>query len=392
MSNESLLYWLWLSSAVSLRQRSRAALLEHFGSPDEIYEAKASAYTDVQGVYRADAELLKSKSLDDAKKILELCDNRGTDIVCYDDEQYPERLRQIYSPPAVLYVKGKLPAVDELPVVSVIGTRKASPYGIKMGRSIAFEIGSFGGTVVSLLTEGVDAAAAEGVLLSGGKCIAVLGTSHDSHRSSFDVDITSNGAIISEYPPETHTVRSFFRERNRIASGLSLGVVVVEAPEKSGTKYFVDEALEQGKDVFAVPGNADSKNSEGTLNLLKLGAKPVASGWDVLSEYEDSYPEIIVRKEVSIPFGEIPKEKPAPPVKENIDKEENGGYIDWTEKLKGLSEDQRAIALAVRDGAASTDEIIIATGLGAARVLSQMTILEIKGIIAKDAARHIVIK
>ena len=394
MSNDSLLYWLWLSSAVTMRQRSRAALLDTFGSPQKIYHAGPTGFSAVQGVFPKDAELLESKTLDDAKRILEQCDNRGIDIICPDDEDYPERLKNIYSPPAVLYVKGKLPDIDSIPVVSVIGTRKASPYGIKMGRKIAFEIGSCGGTVVSLLTAGVDSAAAEGALLSGGKCIAVIGTSHDVHKSRFDQDITANGAIVSEYPPMSGSNRSFFRERNRIAAGISLGVVVVEAPEKSGTKFFVDDALDQGKDIFAVPGNADSANSEGTLSLLKLGARPVARGWDVMCEYETLFPETVIMNETQLPFAEAPKNKPAvgPAGSGVVDKAKNVDYIDWTEKLKDLTEEQKAIVIAVREGAICTDDIISKTGLGAARVLAQMTLLEIKGILGKDAARHIVLK
>lgn len=392
--NDSLLYWLWLSSAVTLRQRSRAALLEAFGSPEDVFRAASKGISGVQGVYVKDAELLESKTLRDAERILEQCDNSGIEVICPYDERYPVRLKQIYSPPSVLYVKGSLPNVDSHPVVSVIGTRKASPYGIKMGRNIAFEIGCCGGTVVSLLTAGVDAAAAEGALLSGGGCIAVLGTSHDRHSSSFDEDIVSNGALVSEYPPGTGTNRTFFRERNRIAAGLSLGVVVVEAPEKSGTRYFVDDALEQGKDIFAVPGNADSANSEGTLNLLKLGARPVASGWDVLGEYEGSFPELVHKSDRPFPvrIPEKAKTEATSEKRENLDKDRNVNYIDWTEKLRGLNEDQKAIALSVRDGASSTDEIINSTGIGAARVLAQMTILEIKGILGRDAAKRIIIK
>ena len=147
-----------------------------------------------------------------------------------------------------------------------------------------------GGTVLSLLTTGIDEASAKGALLSGRPCIGVLGTSHERFRSVFREELRKNGALVSEYPPGRETARHFFRERNRIAAGLSVGVVVIEAPEHSGTRLFVQDAVEQGKDIFAVPGNADAENAAGTLSLLKEGAKLVTCGEEVLEEYELRFP------------------------------------------------------------------------------------------------------
>ena len=301
----------------------------------------------------------------------------------------------------VLYVKGRLPDVDGVPSAAVIGTRRATPYGLKMGRDIAFGIAKCGGIVVSGLTEGVDRAAARGCLLAGGTCIGVLGTCHGV-EGELSRDVTASGALVSEYPPGTPPLKRFFRERNRISSGLSHAVCVVEAPEKSGCQLFVQEALEQGREIFAVPGNADAVNSAGTIALLKQGARPAVCGWDVMEDFADVYPEHIHRPgDMILPDGaaeaaEKPAERAAAveserpeTTKKEIDKENAAGYIDWKEQLAGLNAEQLQIISAIGRGETHIDDIIETTNLSAAKVLSQLTILEIKGYVRRAAGRRI---
>lgn len=391
-------YWLWLSSQTRLSPRARAAIAEYYGDAEAAFNSPAGDFSRVPGVGRLEAQLLEQRDMSRVDPILAACHAQGIDIVTLQDAAYPARLRNIFAPPVVLYVKGSLKGLDEEAAVAVIGTRKASPYGLKMGRNLAWEIARSGGTVVSLLTEGIDEAAARGALLAGGRCIGVLGCAHREREGSLAMDVIRSGALVSEYPPGTPTQRSFFRDRNRIAAGLSVAVTVVEAPEGSGALLFAAEALEQGREIFAVPGNADAPNSAGTIELIKQGAKPATCGWDVLEEFAALYPEKLrAERAARAPEREMPEppQSSCPEVerardgKKEIDKEKGKGYIDLREQLSGLSEEQLEIVKAISGGSQHIDDIIEATGYTAAKVLSQLTLLEIKGYVKRSAGKRI---
>lgn len=283
-------YWLWLSDA-PVSTRAKAALIRRYGDAETAYFAPAGEFASVEHVTPAEAAILERRDLSRTDAISRACLEQNISIVTLQDAAYPKRLKSIYDPPVVLYVRGKLPVVDDNALVAVIGTRKASSYGLKMAQRLAFEISKCGGIVVSGLTAGIDAQAAKGAMLAGAACVAVLGSSHEQSNSRITQDVELSGAVISEYAPGTIGRKSFFRDRNRIGAGLSVATVVVEAPEKSGALLFAQEAAEQGREVFAVPGNADSLNSAGTIALLKSGAKPVIEGWDVLCEFVSRFPD-----------------------------------------------------------------------------------------------------
>ena len=394
-------YWVWLSGVTNASAKARALLVEHYGDAEQAFLAPPGEFARIPGISKAEAAAFEARDLRRADEILDLCRAEGIRILSMQDADYPVRLRSIYAPPTVLYVKGRLPEVDSTPSVAVIGTRKATPYGLKMGKNLAFEIAKAGGIVVSGLTEGVDRAAARGCLLAGGVCIGVLGTAH-GRESDLGRDVIAAGALVTEIPPGTEPIKSFFRERNRIASGLSHAVCVVEAPEGSGALLFAAEALEQGREIFAVPGNADAANSVGTLALLKQGARPAATGWDILADFREIYPDKLRQpgpesapppeKEAaaqSAPLPEAPGEKRADPSKKEIDKGKAAGYIDLRDQLAGLSEEQLRIISAIDRGETHIDDIIETTGLSTAKVLSQLTILEIRGYIRRSAGRRI---
>ena len=279
-------YWVWLSSLTELSAVSRARLLQRYGDAETVFFLPKGELLHDGVLGAAEVKEAEKRDLSAADRILGACDSQGLQILTQQDAAYPNRLKYISAPPAVLYVKGRLPLIDEEAAIAVIGTRRASPYGIKMARDIAGEIVQCGGLVISGLTAGIDAMAARGALLAGGSCIGVLGTSHDREKSELAADVASYGALVSEYPPFSPAYKHFFRDRNRVAAGLSVGVVVVEAPERSGARLFANEANEQGRMIFAVPGNADAPNSVGTLAMMQDGAKPVAHGWDVMCEFE----------------------------------------------------------------------------------------------------------
>lgn len=391
----ALSYWIWLSNA-ELSVRTKAALMEHYGDAETAFFAPAGEFAHIEGVSRADAAILERRDMSDTARIIEECQAQGLSVISYQDSAYPSRLRNIYAPPPVLYIKGRLPAVDDNAVIAVVGTRKATPYGLKMARTIAGEIVRCGGIVISGLTHGIDAAAAEGALNAGGICVGVLGTAHQDDAGVLYAGVAERGAVISEYAPGSPAQRSFFRDRNRITAGLSVGAVAVEAPEKSGTRLFVAEAAAQGKEIFAVPGNADAKMSAGTIDMLKDGAKPVTCGWDVVSEFEYLFPGKLRKAPAS--RGEMRRIEAesvenAPVLqketKKVIDKENGRRYIDLKDQLRDLSETQLKIITAVDNGGTHIDDIIETTGLGTATVLAQLTVLEIKGYIRREAGRRI---
>lgn len=388
-------YWLWLSSA-ELSLRAKAALLERFGDAETAFSAPTGAFLETPGLSKQEAELLERRDLSRVREIAAACAQQELRIVTMQDAAYPARLRYIFAPPVVLYVKGELPPMDSSVAIAVVGTRRASVYGRKMARDLAYQMAASGAVILSGLTAGIDAEAAWGALAAGGTCIGVLGTPHEAERGQLAETVAARGALISEYAPGTRPQRSFFRERNRITAGLSLGVLAVEAPEKSGTRLFVEEAAAQGKEIFAVPGNADAESSAGTLAMLKDGAKLATCGWDVLSEFEPLYPGAL-RKSGVIHAPEEPAPKPVPvgekaapaekKPKAALDKPRAGGYIDLKQQLSELSEDQLRIIAAMDAGPLHVDDIVERSQLPIAKVLAQLTMLELKGYVGRLPGR-----
>ncbi len=384
----SLAYWIWLSAA-SVSPKAKAALILHFGDAEKAYLSPKGAFSSVPGVTPLEAERLEQRDLSRVSAILGACEKQGLRILTYQDAAYPARLRNIFAPPVVLYVKGKLPELDREAAIAVIGTRKASVYGLNMSRNMAYQICRCGGTVVSLLTHGIDAEAARGALLAEGSCVGVLGTPHEEEHSRLAGELSVRGCLLSEYPPGRHSQRQFFRERNRIAAGLSVALVVVEAPEHSGTRLFAQEALEQGKEIFAIPGNVNAENSAGTLSMLKEGANLATCGWDVLQDFQILFPgKLRDAGNDPVPFtGSKPAPEPvpeAPKEEKGVDKPETQGYIDLRNQLSDLPEDQLAIISAIDPTGTHVDDIILRTGLPTASVLRHLTILTIKNYVKRN--------
>ncbi len=393
MPVDSLIYWIWLS-LLNLSPRAVTAVLQHCGDAERAYAEESDAFHGLRGITAREAEALENRDLTAAEFSLRRCREQKLRILPLTDPAYPERLKQIAEPPAALYIQGEFPELDKAPVLAVIGTRRASAYGLRMSRELAFQIASGGATVLSLLTPGADEAAAAGMIQAGTPCIGVLGTAHEACRWPLMRQVVGNGAVVSEYPPGKEQFRHFFRERNRLAAGLSDGVVVVEAPEKSGTRLFVTEAAEQGKDVFAVPGNADSETAAGTLNLLKEGAKLVTCGTDVLEEYVLRFPEL----KNNLNRENSSDHKKTVPVSGEPDGTYNSGNVsavsaasapeDLRNQLQNLSADQLALIAAISPPATHVDDIVERSGLPVAKVLAQLTVLEIKGFVKREPGRN----
>ena len=386
-------YWLWLANLPKLNNQMKLALLEHFGEPDKIYYGEKEEYFLVPGMNRTAAEILENKDLERADRILGDCDRLGLRIITMRDVEYPDRLRNIYDPPLLLYVQGRMPRFDEEVAVAMVGTRRASPYAMEMGEKLAFQMAGLGAVIVSGLAAGGDAAAHRGALRAGGFTAAVIGGGHDilyprENRRLYE-DIGARGVILSEYPPGTEHMGRHFPVRNRIISGLSLGVVVTEAPEQSGALITASRALDQGRDVFVLPGQAGDWHCAGSNRLLRDGAGPAMDAWDVLGHYAERFPHKLRQLRVEEPrrFGGAPAQ---PPQKERPAAEPPAPALPVLrlDDDHGLTDDQLRIVKALRGRTVQVDELIDETQIPARRVLSAMTMLTLDKIVTQESGKR----
>ncbi len=277
----------YLLACAQLGARAVLRLLEVFQRPGAIFAATPAAWS-AQAKLSASgcARLVEAANRNVADELARL-QRLGIRVIDLYHADYPARLRTISDAPAVLFVKGTLLPADQQ-AMAIVGSRRASPYGRHVAAELAAGLAGRGFTVVSGMALGADAAAHEGCLRAGGRTIAVLGSGLDivyppEHVALYE-RIAAAGAVISEYPPGTPPARTNFPVRNRLISGLALGVVVVEAPEKSGALITATHALEQGREVFAVPGSVNSSQNRGAHQLLRDGARLVESVEDILEE------------------------------------------------------------------------------------------------------------
>lgn len=288
MSND--IYWLWLSRIKKLGSIKTQKLLEKYKTPEKIWNCKKQDLLQIEQIGEETAnEILKEeyrKNLDKYKKYM---DQNQIKLISIHDKNYPQKLKNIYDKPIVLYIKGNEKILNEFSM-AIIGCRENTKYGETVAKQIASELASKNITTISGLARGIDSISQQETVNKKGKTIAVLGNGLDTiypteNKKLAQSIIENGGAIISEYIIGTKIEKMNFPARNRIISGLSDGIIVVEAKKKSGTMITVDFALEQGKNVFAVPGNIINKNSEGTNDLIKQGAKLITSVEDILEEY-----------------------------------------------------------------------------------------------------------
>ncbi len=391
-------HWIWLTNRPGIGVHGRAALLRLFGTAEQIYRMKESEYLAAEGFDRRWLEGLLDKSLDEAEKILTQCDNKEIRLLTYADPAYPNRLKNIVDPPALLYYRGTLPDIDREAVIAVVGSRRCSAYGLLHAKQFSKLIASSGGIVVSDGARGIDSMALSGALDSEMPVLCVLGCGVDvvyppENRGLFR-QIESHGCILSEFKPGTRPDRGNFPVRNRILSGLALGVLVVEAPEKSGALITANQALEQGRDIFAIPGNIGVKSCEGSNRLIRDGAIVVENGWEVLREYRHLFPDKLsdgrsreaMERSFMARFG-----RPAPvytPVvleepKKVIDNSEAAKYSDEKEQPQ-LAGDEAAVYAVLSAEPTLADDIVAQTKLPAQKVAAALTMLQIKKLAVKQ--------
>lgn len=292
------LSWIWLSLACGPASRTAVQLLCAFGSPEKIYRAPREKLLAAVGERaRATVSRLENKDLSEASAVLRRSDEAGVTILTPDDARYPRTLYALRDAPIVLYCAGRLPDLDSLCCCAVVGTRKMSEYGRRMAFDIGRGLGAGGAVLVSGLALGVDGMAMAGALSAGGVTVGVLGCGIDivyppEHRDLWE-RVLENGAVLTEYPPGTPPAGANFPKRNRIISGLSQAVTVVEGDSRSGALITARHALYQGRDLYAVPGQIGESGAEGPNALIKSGARAVTSAVDILAAYEFLYPHSI---------------------------------------------------------------------------------------------------
>ena len=379
-------YWVWLSELKGLRNQTRLALLRRFGDPESIFYADADELLLSDGVERSQLKLLENHDLAPADRILADCQRLDIQLLTLSDAAYPGRLKNIYDPPALLYCKGRLPLLDDLLCVAVVGTRDCTPYGVACAEKLGFGLASGGAAVVSGLAKGIDAAAIRGALRAGGVTVGVVGNGLDVYypyesRYLYE-DVASAGILLSEYPPGTEPASGHFPVRNRIISGLSLAALVVEAPEKSGALITAATALEQGRDVFAVPGPIDAPASVGCNCLIRDGAGLVSDASDILREYEGRF--VLNLKEsreqpetLGYQARTAPEPKPVAPT------------LSLQHSDAELTDDQIAVLKALSDTEPmQVDDLTELVEIPTRRVLSALTVLEIDQYVAQHPGKR----
>lgn len=403
-----LIHWIWLAHRPSLNDRQRLRVLETYGGDAEaVFFAKESDFAALEELSPEEILALGDKNLTEAQEILRKCEDKHIRLCSFDQPEYPERLRQIPDPPVLLYYKGTLPDTAAAPVIAAVGTRKASAYGQTVAQRLGFQIAQCGGILVSGLAQGIDGRAMQGALMGGGQVIGVLGCGADlvyprQNRGLFE-EVAKSGCLLTEYPPETPPLGWHFPRRNRIISGLSNGVVVIEAPERSGSLITARQAAEQGRDVFVVPGNVDVDSFVGSNALLRDGAIPVRNGWDVLAEYQALYPHMRRRPEQEEAAMELPQvaQKPLEPKAKSASKKkksekalgsgEKSAYNQENKPLPQLSDEEQSIVELLTQPVL-VDEIIEQVQLPAARVLALLTVLQIKGVVRQLPGKRVALK
>jgi DNA processing protein len=303
--------WVELNMTPGIGPRAAAKLLERFGAADAVYGATRSELEHLRLPPEAVDSIIARDLQSTAEAEIDAVKRLGGDILILDDGVYPASLREIYDPPIVLYVKGAWSECLDQPCIGVVGSRRCSTYGQNSALMLARDLAQRGVTVVSGFARGIDAAAHRGALEAGGRTIAVLGTGLDEiyprdHAKLAEEILAHGGALVTQFPLRTPPVSENFPYRNRIISGLSLGIVVVEAAENSGSLITARLAIEQNREVFAVPGNITSRNSFGTNYLIKgAGAKLVQQWQDIATEL----PPQIAAKLLPPPLSGKTKEK-----------------------------------------------------------------------------------
>lgn len=358
---------LLLAMVPGVGPRLRKTLIEHFGSASGALAAAPSDLRAVPGIgVKLGRAIAVGREAIDVAGELELCREHHIRLLAESQPDYPQLLRTIYDPPGILFVRGSILPSDGL-AVAIVGTRHATPYGLAQAERLAGGLARAGYAIVSGLARGIDAAAHRGALKAGGRTLAVLGSGvlniYPPEHERLAGEVIAQGAVISESPPRSPPLAGAFPQRNRIVTGLSLGVIVVEASDRSGALISARHAMEQGREVFAVPGRIDNRMSRGCHRLIRDGAKLVESIDDVLEE--------LGPLAIATPMAQG-----------------DGREIRHPVELQ-LNEPEQAVLAAISDEPITIDEVVVACGLPVPNVLATISVLETRRLIRRMGGNRV---
>lgn len=386
------IYWLWVALLDGFTRRQKLALLQHFSDPETLY--LATDFSDCGELSPQQVQSLLDKNLKPAETLHHICMRKEIGLLTILDAAYPSRLRNIADPPLVLFYRGVLPDFEKQPTIAVVGTRKATAYGMGVARQFGTQLSACGGLVVSGGAAGIDTMALQGALDADGQTVAVLGCGPDvvyprTNRRLFS-RVEENGCILSEYLPGTQPKPWQFPERNRIISGISNGVLVIEAPQRSGALITARDALEQGRDVYVVPANIDMPSCEGSNALLSEGGAAVFTGWDILQQYAPQYPDVVQRRTtqsngaparvaqtVLLPGSD----------KKDIDNPVSNSYSVKIDNDPSLTAEENRVLSCLDNTQKPLDELIAQLGMPPGEVLTVLTKLSLKGLVINHPGR-----
>ncbi|MBE5934338.1 MAG: DNA-protecting protein DprA [Lachnospiraceae bacterium] len=358
----------WLNNIQGIGWKKTKDLLDYFTSYENIYYGDEVEYNKIQSLNKKNIyDILEGKDPYKIKEKLSIMEKRGYNFVLREEKNYPKRLTYVYDCPHILYYRGKLPD-NNVPSIGIIGARECTKYGLYYANMFAEKLASYGFQIISGLARGIDVAAHKGAIQNSGATFAVLGCGIDICYPKENIDTfmktLENGGIISEYPMYTIPKAGNFPMRNRIISGISDGLLVIEAKKKSGSLITVDMALEQGKDIYALPGGINSALSEGCNNLIKNGAKLVTSVDDILEDFSD----YIYRRNS---------------VKNLNDDQDEIGRICEKNKIF-LESHEKIVYASLRLESKHIDEIVCETGFSIGEIFSILFKLEEKGLVIQS--------
>ena len=371
-------YWIWLSMALGPGARTDE-IFSAYSSPEEIYNESRKDRI-ISGVFtKIKLDRLEKIQLSEAEKAIELCNKNGWKIYTPDDKSYPEQLRTLTDMPLVLFCDGDLSCIDKKVTIGVVGTRNPSFESVKIARKISFDMAQKGAVIISGGAQGIDSASHEGALTAGAPTVCVLGcglgTRYLMSNAAMRSEIAKIGAVITEYPPFTEASKTTFPLRNRIISGLSNGVLVVEAGERSGSLITASCAINQGRDVFAVPGSILTTAYTGANKLIRDGARAVTCADDILGIYEQIYPESFENQ--------------------NSEEDECPDSSDSKNNQRVIPRDIEGDALTVykllSENPLHSDEICVISGLTPAKTMAALTELEILGYASQTEGKNYIL-
>ena len=431
MRDENTLYWLWLAEKCGIASKQFGRLIEKYDDPFDVYRLSEDEIEQLEGINSALRAKLCEKDLENSYSILKYCKENRVDIISYGDSRYPARLKNIEDAPILLYCLGHFPDFNSALCIGIVGTRKMSEYGKQSAYKIGYELSSAGAIVVSGMALGVDGAAASGALSAGGRTVAVLGCGisvvYPKEHKKLMEEISRKGAVITEYPPAEAPHGHNFPKRNRIISGLCQGVLVVEGAAGSGALITARRAIDQGREVFALPGKIDESNSDGPNELIREGAYPALCSDDILRHYDFLYHDVIdyskhtkAKRKVArgdadaalrkygvgsrvLKFANDPKpqepaqtqtpdeesfvleekrEEEQAPIEQASTEKRESMADNSAELLAGLDETTRRVFESLPIDKAVSPDALAAAGIGVGEAITSLTMLELCGLVS----------